>query len=396
MTRDREGGQINQRGSVLILALLIVELMLTWSGGMLTSSHVEQGASLRSLNLVRAFYLAEGGLNLAIHELRTDPQYPGGGYAALGTRVGGYAIAVAPDGPSRRIIRATGFAPSNDPSAPGYATKAIEAIVQVSRGNGPGHAVLGDRLVRLHGSVGDEVTVDSYDSREAPAPLQGGGSLRVATNSAEDGAMTFLGGVVIEGDVVLGPGSDPDRVLQRTPQRWTSISGSVSAAERRTPLEPFEMPALPDQGPLHLAGNEVVTLPGGIYRFQEIEITGHGQLVFTDRAEVYVEGDVRIAGQGIGTAAQLPTNLTLYVKGQRVAISTDADLFLQLHAPDATVEISSRGDLYGAVDGREVIVQGQGDIHYDHALNVYDEALNAPREADPFVVSVLSWREIDP
>ena len=162
------------------------------------------------------------------------------------------------------------------------------------------------------------------------------------------------------------------------------------------PLEPIELPALPDRGPLHLAGNEVVTLPGGLYRFQDIDISGHGRLVFTDRAEVYVEGDVRIAGEGMGTAAQRPPNLTLYVKGRRVAISTDADLFLQLHAPDATVEISSRGDLYGAVDGREVIVQGPGDVHYDQALNTYDEALNPPRGTDPFHVSVLSWREVDP
>ena len=341
-------------------------------------------------------YLAEGGLDVALHELKTTPQYAGVGYTALGVGTGGYALEVIPDGPSLRILRASGFYPSNDPAAAGYTVKTLEAVVQVSRGSGPGYAVLGERSVRLHGPVDDEVVVDSYDSRETSAPLSSGGNLRVCTNSAEDGAMTFISGVVVQGDVVLGPGSDPDRTLQRIPQHWTSISGSVRVAERRTPLEPIELPALPDRGPLHITGREVVTLPGGLYRFQELDISGNGRLVFTDRAEVYVEGNVRIAGEGITTAAQLPANLTLYVKGQRVAISGDTNLFLKLHAPDATVEMASRGDLYGAVSGREVIVHGQGDIHYDQALNTYDKALNPPEETDPYHVSVLSWREADP
>jgi len=128
-----------------------------------------------------------------------------------------------------------------------------------------------------------------------------------------------------------------------------------------------------------------------------VQISGNGTLLFTGPAEVYIEEDVHISGRGgIHTAAQLPTNLALYVKGTHVSIGGDADLFAKVVAPNARVNISGNGDLYGAVTGREIIVRGHGNIHYDEARNLYDEALNPPRRDDPFRVSILSWREAHP
>jgi len=385
------------RGIVLVLALILVWTLLMVSGSMLTRSLVEQRASLTSMNGTVALALAEAGLDVAIQALRTNPNYAGTAYQEFGKNLGGYTVQVVPDGSSRWIIQATGFYPSNPTNLLGTTTTTVMATVQRVKIAGPGHGVLGDRSVRFDGLDDDEVRVDSYDSRQGTYSSQGSsGHVRVTTNEFRDRAITLLGKVVIMGDVVLGPGSDPEVTLRRLPNAWTSISGSVIVAKTTAPVEPVELPSLPERGRLQISGNEVVTLPGGLYRFRDIHISGKGQLVFTGPAEVYVEQRLQVGGSGVETAQQRPTNLSFYVKGSRVVLNSDTDLFAKITAPYATVEISGNGDVYGAVIGRDVVVRGGADIHYDQAVSLYDEALNPPSTGDPAQVSVLSWREVAP
>lgn len=398
--RDEEEPPINNRGSLLLFALLVVGIASMWMSAALTLSAVEHGASLRSTSLRKTFYVAEAGLDVAIQALRADANYAGVPYTSLGVGQGGYVIEVIPLGPDTRTMRVTGFYPSNNPAASGHIAKTIEVVVRRVELPGPGYGVVGDQAVRLEGSGNGEnddgVTVDSYDSRHGPYNAQAArANLRLLTNGHQEKAVAMVGGVTVLGDVVLGPGSNPATVLWRAPEEWTSIRGTVSVADTATPLEPVEMPALADGGRLVIGGQDVVTLPGGLYRFQDIQISGKGQLVFTGPAEVYVEEDVHISGGGIGTAGQLPPNLTLYVNGLHVLVSGDADLFAKIVAPNATIQISSQGDLYGAAGGREVVVSGQADFHYDEALNLYDTALNPPRSGNPLEVNLLSWRQVD-
>lgn len=370
------------------------------SGQALMRSMLEQRAGDLSLHLMQAFYLGEAGIDRAIHELRGDSGYAGAGYTAPGAGTGGYAMEVTPDGPWRRVIRSTGFYPSDRADAPGHVRKTVEAVVQIAEGSGPGYGVLGVRSVRLEGvhggRRGDGIVVDSYDSRHGPYDdRRASGRVRVCTNSREDRAVALIGRVAIRGDLLLGPGGDPEAVLWRAPKAQAVVSGSVSVASAEAPLEPVEMPRLPDGGRLSISGRDVVTLPGGLHRFRAIDISGRGSLVFTGPTEVYVEDSVRISGQGrIHTASELPTNLALYVGGAHVSLGGDAALFAKVTAPYATVDISGAGDLYGAVIGREIVIRGDADLHYDEAWGLYDEALNPPRDGDRFRVTIVSWREL--
>lgn len=394
---------MNGHGSALIFSLVMAGTLLVWSGGLLTYSTVAQRATLRDWHQMKAFYLSEAGLDVAIHSLKEDPDYIGVDYTDLENGSGGYSIWVGPAQSSQWRVRATGFYPSNDPTAFGYTSRTIEAIVQRVKVAGPGYGVLGERSIRFD-SFGDDteqdetgVRVDSYNSRQGSYGLkESRGNLQVVTNGHERKAVALMGRVAILGDVILGPGSDPETTLWQTSKTWSWIEGEVRVAEVGTALEPVEMPQLPDGGRLLISGHEVVALEGGLYRFREIRISGHGKLVFIGPAQVYVEEDIQVSGKGgIETAEKLPTNLTLHVKGLRVSMGGDADLFAKLNAPDATVEILGNGDLYGAVIGREIIVRGSADVHYDEALNIYDEALNPARNSNPIQVVVLSWRQLN-
>ncbi len=379
---------------MLALTLLIVGLVAALSSLALTGSTVEERASLRSLNSSRVSHLADAGLDVAIQALRSNPRYAGTEYTDLGSGSGGYAVHVTRDGPSRWLIRATGFYPSSDPAAFGYAATTIEAVVQAGKRPGPGYGILGDRSVQFESGGADEASLDSYDSRQGPS-TGGRANTRLCTNAHQARAIALLGRVAIRGDVVLGPQSDPDETLWRSPKRWTSIHGSVSVAQAKAALEPVEIPLLPDRGSLSLSGYDVVALPGGLYRFRDIRMTGKSHLVFTGPAQVYVDHEIQIAGGRISTFDNLPPNLALYVTGSQVSINADDAIFAKVNAPYASVELSGNGDLYGAVEGRDILVRGQVDIHYDEALSLYDEALNPSRRGDPLEITLLSWRESD-
>ncbi len=382
---------------MLVFALLIATFMVTVSGVGLISSAVDQGIVLRSLNRTRALHLSEAGLDLAIRRLQANPDYTGEAYAPLSDPVGGYTILVTPDGPSDRLVQITGFSPSNDPNSRGYSTATIEAMVRLSKLAGPGYGVMGEESVRMDGfGDGETPKLDSYDSRQGPYnPQTARANVRLGTNANAERSMTLTGPVTIRGDVVLGPGSDPAQTLWMAPKEWVTIEGSVSVSSQRLPLESVELPMLSDEGFLHIAGHDVVTLPGGQYRFRTIHITGNGQLVFTGPAEVYVEEDVHISGNGIRTADQLPPNLTFYVTGEKVVVQGRTDLYAKIVAPHASVELSGDVGLFGQASGREVVVTGGSVIHYDEALNVYDEALNPSRDSDLLRATLLSWSEVD-
>lgn len=388
---------INRRGSVLLFSLFLGGMLAALSVVMLTESATGQRASLLSLDLARAFHLSEAAVDEAICTLRTDPDYRGVSDVALGSVGGRYTVEVTPDGPTRRIVRATGSSPMSASSAVGFVSRNVETVVEVTEAAGPGYGIVGDHSIRVEGLGGQGANVDSYDSRQGPySPQAARANVRLCTNGHEDKVVRLLGRVTIHGDVLIGPGSDPEQAVWITPKRWTAITGSVSVAPLSVPIETVTMPLLPDGGRLVVGGYDVVTWPGGLYRFSAMQVTGQGRLEFTGPAQIYIEQDVHIGGRGIGTAAQRPSDLTLFVTGSRVVIASEADLFARVVAPYATVDIAGPGHVYGSVLGRDVVIHGRGGVHYDEALNLYDVTLNPPHDPHARQVRVLSWRELEP
>jgi len=378
---EREGRSINERGSFFIMALFVVGIAAALSAATLTRGVMERRAALVTVALSKAFHLAEAGLDDAMQRLRVDPTYTGTTSSTLANDSGGYTLDVqtVQDQPSVRVVRSTGFCPSDGPTLAGSTTRTVEAVVEIRKAAGPGSGIVGDRSVQFDGlgNGTDGMTIDS----------------RIRTNDKAARAVSLIGRVTVMGDVILGPGSEPEEVLWMTPRTWPSIRGSVIVATKTLPLEPVELPVLSDRGNLRISGQEVVTLPGGLYRFHDIRITGQGQLVFTGPAQVYVEQNLEIAGNGIRTTTNLPSDLAFYTTGQHVSISEDANLSAKLNAPYAAVDISTRGTIYGMVTGQDVVIRGPSHIRYDETLNIYDEALNPPGENDPVQIHLLSWRE---
>jgi hypothetical protein len=153
---------MNERGSILIVAYVFLAIALTLQAASLLISINEQRNAERTVRLSSAFQMAEAGLDQAIVELRDDSSWEGVDYTAVGS-AGGYEVEVTDiDGSLRQII-ATGHYPANDPTAPGYQSRQIEAYVAASQPAIFEYALFAANTIELDSNA----TVDSYDSADS-------------------------------------------------------------------------------------------------------------------------------------------------------------------------------------------------------------------------------------
>lgn len=95
-----------------------------------------------------------------------------------------------------------------------------------------------------------------------------------------------------------------------------------------------------EDGKLKIKNDEKLTLPSGIYYFEEIDVSGRAILEFLGPATVVVEGDISVKGQG-----QIKTN----------------PVFLRIIST-GEVNVGGQGIIYGGIVGEEVEVKGDGQI----------------------------------
>lgn len=356
-------------GIALISVLGLISTLSILSISLIALTLTELKSAERYENRLVAFHQADGAIDQTIVNLRINKLFagiPSTGYLVDRT-AGIYLTVVTPSltNPNIFTILSTGSVGAAV-DAYGFQQRQISAIVDMTPPAGSGSGIFSNGAIQISGNA----VIDSYDSREGPYnPLTAGSEGNVGTNSTSPGfVVQITGNVRVEGDLTIGPGGNPATATQITGN--AVITGATSAASALTPMTPVSIPSsLTNAGPLTVNGQNTVTLGAGTYYFSSIDISGGGKLNVTGAATVYVAGDVSIAGDGIATASNLPTNLTINVQGARnVSISGDGEFFGKVYAPQSSISVSGNGDLYGALIGDTFSDSGNGNIHYDVAL----------------------------
>lgn len=379
MLKERKNN--HQKGMFLISSFFLLSVVGIFSLALFLKSTALYRAMERTENQIRAFQLAESGVDRAIVRLRTDSSYTGQGYTALGS-IGGYDVQVqTPDSvnsPTIRRITASGYAPSNLSTSYAYSSRQVVANVNLS--NSPFlNAIFAKKEIELKGNV----STDSYNSNTGVVGTKGD----IGTNGKAASVISLKGNSVVKGNAVVGPGANVATAI--TVSANSVIQGTKSAASTATVLNPVVIPPnLNNLGPLSVSGNNTVTKPGGTYWFSSISIRGNGKVNFTGPATVYVSRKIKVAGNGIGTAQGLPPNLLIYVQGSKeVRVSRNANVYSGIYAPNSKVEIDGNGKLYGAVVGSEVELEGNGRVRYDEAL----QNISGPSSTNK--IKMKSWQE---
>ena len=214
--------------------------------------------------------------------LRADGEYAGTTYVpvfdATGEEIGGYEIQIADLGNRQRALTITGHTPSNDPAAPWYVARTIQATVTVQEGSPFTEAVFANRSLLVAGGA----QTWSYDSRQGTAPS--GAALRANGDVGCNGSVLIAGAAVIHGDVIA-PTSRP----RWLPAGRAYIIGQWTTAPQPRNVDPVVIPeGVANRGYLWLADGSTLTLGPGTYWYRGINLAGGARLVFAGPATVYV------------------------------------------------------------------------------------------------------------
>jgi len=386
MTNNIKKSLNAQSGFILLTSYMLISTMSILSLAVFSRGSSYLNATERNANKIIAFNMGEAGVDMALSQLAVDPAYAGSnGYISLQTNniQGGYSVVVTtPAGfPETRLIQATGFSPGNVSTARSYEMRQISVYAELGSMSFFNFAVFADETMQINGNP----VIDSYDSRLGN---YGGSNIAangdIGTNSISSGGVSLVGNATVNGDAEVGPGANPSSVVSVGPN--AVLNGNAAAASGIKSYTAAATTGI-SQGNLRIAGNTTYTLAAGTYRFDSLSITGKGRLQALGPVEIYVDGSVNIGGNGVVTQANLPPNFIIYVTtSDTVSLHGNGAFYGAVYAPDSHVHNVGNGELYGAVVSNTYQQSGNGNVHYDEALNEIGSNANAG-------VTMKSWNE---
>jgi len=227
-----------------------------------------------------------------------------------------------------------------------------------------------------------------------------GADMVIRSNSTATDALKFKAFVTVPGDVLCGPGGNPETVIDV--KATTVIEGESYAATETIIFPPATVPA----GTYQAMGTmtTTTTLAGGYYRYdtinlgnsQILRITGPtvlhviGTTTLNNAAEaivapggsleIYLGGDlVNQNSVGFSNETGVATNLKVYgLPGcTQMDLKAKTDLYAAVYAPSATVNLYNSGDFYGSLTAESFYMKNSGDFYFDATLattNIDDAA----------------------
>lgn len=150
---------------------------------------------------------------------------------------------------------------------------------------------------------------------------------------------------------------------------------------------------------LNLSGNQTLTIQGDVILVltagsgqSALSVTGNASIVLAPGATltIFVGGDVKIAGRGLGNGNIQPVTCRIWgtnrgTIGQSIEVAGLGSLSAVIYAPYGDVKINGSGDVMGSIVARNIILVGDAAFHYDEALANFGGG--AP-------YGVAKWREL--
>lgn len=409
-----------QGGNALIIALIAVIVLAGSSAALFSVTSTRNAEARFGRNYTRTLYVAEAGISASIAEITAAYDYDGDGLGVVAGSVDGgtYSTTAVNQGDEVWHIRSAGN--YNELS------RGIEIIARRRVEQPFTHGAFGGTGL----TMGGQGFVDSYDTRDGSYgdqalnvdPVSGETYASTDGDIGSNGNIDASGQVTIFGDATPGP----DGSVTEGPN--TVIHGSTTPALEDEELDLYEYdPPIASMGVLSLTNP--ATLSAGVYRYDYmllsskanltlgensgdvleiyidgvISITGQAQLTVADGASVTIlhggldlgrvaeeDPDINFAGQGVVNTGEIPADLIIISASTGlINLAGQSDFHGVIYAPAATINFSGQADVFGSLTGNSISITGQGDLHYDEAL----EDLNI---GGFFRYRIRSWREFRP
>lgn len=242
----------------------------------------------------------------------------------------------------------------------------------VARINPSRPGIVGLDSITMSGGAGIGNQTDSFRSKQGTSTTYSRGTI------SSNGNISVSGNSQIRGDARPGPGKSV------TVTGGASVSGSTSplpkalsypaesAGAAATSNDNWRVPAanLNSSRDFQLGSNSTLTLPGGTYYFNSVQVGSSGVLNFTGPAKIYITASVQIAGTV--SAQDIPSNLRLVMTstGTEFAMSSSASVHADLYAPLSIYKSSGSATLYGSVVAKVIDMSGAARVLFDESLTV--------------------------
>jgi len=386
--------QSKRRGSAITLVMLVIVILLAIGTGLLSLGLHGRIFAIRDASGIAARCAADASLVKALFEmnekLKVKPwdgnTLPQETDKALPNCDAIYSYTVTGNINSGHIIEAIG-----------KSNQAERRAISTLRLQGPFEwAIFTDAGISLrNGTVVDWYHYDADDE-----------NLQIGTNSILSGAIDLKSGSIVNGDVVVGVGGDPDVVINAA---LATITGETDDLTEEYELPPITVPqylqVLPSQGTI--SGNTTITSSA---KYDEIDL-GSGKIITIDGPVVlYVVGDIVIKNSAELQVVDANTNpdasLTMYLGGnleskngglinnqamdakkleifaldscQRIMLKNSSDFYGAIYAPKADVIFDNSADSFGSVIAKSFEQKNSSAFNYDASLrdvSIDDEAL---------------------
>jgi hypothetical protein len=148
---------------------------------------------------------------------------------------------------------------------------------------------------------------------------------------------------------------------------------------------------------VYLSGLDTLTIQGDVTLIitaaagtTGLSVTGKASITIPagSKLTIYTDGDVQIAGNGIGNGNVQPISCTIWgtsTSTQDIQIAGNGALRAVLYAPNADVKVNGNGDVMGSIVAKDITFVGNAKFHYDESLA--NEGGDAP-------FGIGKWREL--
>ncbi len=377
-------------GSAIVLAVLAIVILAAMGLGLLSLGHNSRISAVQGAFGIQARAAADAGLAKALYEMNeklkvkpwSDLSLPSETDSAIQDSSETYSFAVTGNSSAGYSVESTGKS--------GGAQKKVVSSLPLQ---GPfDYSLFSNSYIWLASST----TVDQYNT-DASTP-----TLTVGTNSTAWSAISLFSNAQIDGDVVVGPDSNPSVAV------WNNgiITGDIYAAAEPQPIPSITVPtalaALPSSGTLtdgnvtasakytkiDLGNNATVTIKGpvSLYVTGDILLGKSAEIIIDNNTPnssltIYLGGNLTSQnGSGINNQTQDPQKFKLFGLDTctSMGFKNSNAFYGAVYAPKADVIYYNSADLYGSVISKSFQTKAAANIHYDAFLRnvtINDEAV---------------------